>query len=203
MVRRTKAEAQETRQLILDAAERVFQEQGVARTSLQDVAAAAGVTRGAIYWHFKDKVELFSAMMDRVVLPCESAVNSERDAGGRSGRQALVGMALAPLELLVTNAQLRRVFHIAMHRTEYTQDMATISQRHVDSVAEFREELAAVVRLGQADGSLRATVDPAAAALGLFALIDGLMHHWTLTPEGFDLASVGRHAVEAYVAGLS
>jgi hypothetical protein len=48
---------------------------GVARTSLQQVAAEAGVTRGAIYWHFKDKAELFSAMMDRVLLPCEWAMD--------------------------------------------------------------------------------------------------------------------------------
>ena len=58
MVRRTKDEALETRNRILDAAERVFGESGVSRTSLEDVASAAGVTRGAIYWHFKDKSDL-------------------------------------------------------------------------------------------------------------------------------------------------
>src|SRR5574339_1110092 len=71
MVRRTKEEAQETRSRILDAAERVFHEKGVAHASLEDIAAAAEVTRGAIYWHFKDKAELFDAMMQRVVLPAE------------------------------------------------------------------------------------------------------------------------------------
>src|SRR6478609_9788806 len=76
MVRRTKQEAEETRGRILDAAEQVFHEKGVAHASLEDVAAAAQVTRGAIYWHFKDKAELFDAMMQRVDLPSEAMEES-------------------------------------------------------------------------------------------------------------------------------
>src|SRR6266852_6073029 len=72
MARRTKEEAQETRSRLLDAAERVFHEKGVAHASLEEIAAAAEVTRGAIYWHFKDKAELFDAMMQRVVLPVDA-----------------------------------------------------------------------------------------------------------------------------------
>src|SRR5574337_1789480 len=69
MARRTKEDALATRSALLDAAERVFLQQGVSRTSLADIAHAAGVTRGALYWHFKDKASLFNAMLDRVALP--------------------------------------------------------------------------------------------------------------------------------------
>src|SRR5690606_10590111 len=62
MARRTKAEAMETREQILDAAELVFHRKGVSCTSLNDIAAEAGVTRGAIYWHFKNKHDVFIAM---------------------------------------------------------------------------------------------------------------------------------------------
>jgi TetR/AcrR family acrAB operon transcriptional repressor len=55
MARATKEEALETRNRIIDAAEEVMFARGVAQTSLADVADAAGVTRGAIYWHFKNK----------------------------------------------------------------------------------------------------------------------------------------------------
>lgn len=71
MVRRTKEEALETRNRILDAAEHVFFEKGVSRSSLADIAQAAGVTRGAIYWHFENKGDLFTAMFDRVILPLD------------------------------------------------------------------------------------------------------------------------------------
>ena len=64
MVRRTKEEAQETRSAILEAAERAFYERGVARTTLADIATLAGVTRGAIYWHFSNKADVVQAMLD-------------------------------------------------------------------------------------------------------------------------------------------
>lgn len=60
-MRRTKEDAQHTREALLDAAELVFAQRGVSRTSLQEIAKAAGLTRGAVYWHFKDKAELFNA----------------------------------------------------------------------------------------------------------------------------------------------
>ncbi|RME96025.1 MAG: TetR family transcriptional regulator, partial [Alphaproteobacteria bacterium] len=58
MARKTREEAEKTRQHILDAAFTLFARQGFSRTTLQQIAAAAGVTRGAVYWHFKDKVDL-------------------------------------------------------------------------------------------------------------------------------------------------
>ena len=74
MARKTKEEALETRNLILDTAQKVFYSKGVAHTSLNDIARAAGVTRGAIYWHFQNKADLFNAMLERVILPIEEFV---------------------------------------------------------------------------------------------------------------------------------
>ena len=69
MVRKTKADAELTRQQIIDAARRVFAEKGVSRTTIDNIASAAGVTRGAVYWHFDNKEELFHAMREQVTLP--------------------------------------------------------------------------------------------------------------------------------------
>jgi TetR/AcrR family transcriptional regulator, acrAB operon repressor len=71
MVRRTKEEAQETRSQILEAAEKAFFERGVARTTLADIATLAGVTRGAIYWHFSNKADLLQAMLDTLHEPLD------------------------------------------------------------------------------------------------------------------------------------
>lgn len=58
-MRKTKEQAEQTRQKILNAARKMFFQNGVAKTSLEHIAKEAGVTRGAIYWHFKDKTALF------------------------------------------------------------------------------------------------------------------------------------------------
>ena len=138
MARRTKEDALATRHRILDAAEQVFESQGVARTSLQQIAAAAGVTRGAIYWHFKDKAELFSAMMDRVLLPCEWAMDDAEliEEEQTDPLSAVTALALAPLEQLSTDERLRRVFTIAMHFTEYADEMSPVLTR-CDEAAAF------------------------------------------------------------------
>lgn len=58
MPKRTHADALETRRTILQSALNMFSEKGYEKTSLSDIARDAGVTRGAIYWHFEDKGEL-------------------------------------------------------------------------------------------------------------------------------------------------
>ncbi|WP_022981064.1 TetR family transcriptional regulator [Ideonella sp. B508-1] len=204
MARRTKEDALATRHRILDAAEQVFESQGVARTSLQQVAATAGVTRGAIYWHFKDKAELFSAMMDRVLLPCEWAVDDaeliEEEADPLA---AVIALALAPLEQLSTDERLRRVFMIAMHFTEYTDEMSQVLTRCDESVGRYIAEIDRLLRQAMRRGLLPANLDSRAQATALFAMVDGLMHNWTRRPTAFALLPVARNGVQSFLRGLA
>src|SRR4030095_12404804 len=133
MARRTKEEAQATRERLLDAAELLFQSQGVSQTTLQQIAQAADATRGAIYWHFKDKADLFNAMMDRVTLPLEAA--AQKVAGGPEADPIddVERMRVEALKLMTTNPQVRRVFDVATHKVEYTHDMQSVQQRHLDA----------------------------------------------------------------------
>jgi len=109
MARRTKVDADATRQALLDAAERVFYERGVARASLAEIAQAAGATRGAIYWHFKDKVDLFNAMMDRVTLPLEVACGIDAPVSTEDPLGRVRGMVQQLLEVMVNDPHTRRV----------------------------------------------------------------------------------------------
>lgn len=202
MVRKTKAEALETRDRIVDAAEQLFAVRGVARTTLQDVAVAAGVTRGAIYWHFSDKAALFDAMMQRVCLPCEAAAQAARTHAPSDALTTLYLLLLAPLEALASNPHIQRVFHIAMHTTEYTDEMQPVLERRLHSVGEYQRQLTEVLEQGRATGQVRPEVSAPAAALGLFALVDGLMHNWTLNPSQFDVLRVGQQAVGCYLQGI-
>lgn len=196
MVRRTKTEAQATRASILDAAESLFQQRGVSRTSLQDIAQAAGVTRGAVYWHFKDKSDLFNAMMERVHAPLLAPDGP--DGRGRDPLQRLRQDLLHKLERVAGDAQVRRVFEIATQKVEYVDDLMAVRQRHQLAVREHRATLA---------GTLRAAGLPRAAAarhaLALHALVVGLLHVWLLEPGAFDLVASGRHALDTYLRGLA
>jgi len=128
MVRRTKEEAQATRNHILDTAEMVFQQHGVSRTTLQQIAAAAGVTRGAIYWHFRDKAELFNSMMERVTLPLEQSVKGIDDPSLDAPLTHVRTSFLAALRMTVNDPQARRVFEIATHKVEYVGELQAVPE---------------------------------------------------------------------------
>jgi TetR/AcrR family acrAB operon transcriptional repressor len=203
MARRTKEDALATRNLILDTAEGVFQRRGVSRTSLHEIAQEAGLTRGAIYWHFQNKAELFDAMMLRVTLPLESSL----DCGGSGGTRIPLdflrrGVAQA-LRQTVGDPQVRRVFEIASHKTEYVDELEVIRDRRIalreGCLGDLERLFAGAMELGQIGRRIPASV----AARGAHALIDGLLQNWLLDPTAYDLEAVGLAALDTYLAGLT
>ena len=203
MVRRTKEDAVATRNSLLDAAEQVFYDKGVSRASLGDIAQAAGATRGAIYWHFKDKADLFNAMMDRVTLPLECAYGFG-GVGVEDGAPLwrLRGAVRAVLRAVTTDERARRVFEIAMYRVEYVQELDAVRDRHVMACEGFRAKLREDVASAAKAQGLTLPMPADVAAMGLWALFDGLLQGWMLNRGGFDLLEVGRVTVDAYLKGL-
>ncbi|WP_168209657.1 TetR family transcriptional regulator [Chromobacterium paludis] len=65
MARKTKEDAQKTRDAILDGAEQVFLRKGIANATMADIADAAAVSRGAVYGHYENKMEVCQAMIGR------------------------------------------------------------------------------------------------------------------------------------------
>ena len=203
-MRKTKQDALATRSAILDAAERLFHERGVAVTSLQDIAQAAGVTRGAIYWHFKDKADLFDAMMQRVILPMEASADKLLAPGAEAPPLARLREHIAALFAYIAgNEQVRRVFDIAINRTEYVNDLAGAREQRDAGRRDYVQRLHETLAAAQRQGALAAGLPLAAATTGLFALVDGLIRSWTEDPQSFDLPAVGRLAVDRYLAGLA
>jgi TetR/AcrR family acrAB operon transcriptional repressor len=202
MARRTKEEAQETRSRILDAAESVFYDKGVAHASLEDIAAAADVTRGAIYWHFKDKAELFDAMMQRVVLPVEEML-ARADRGG--GANPLELLRRATIDVLVRTAKdprMQRVFEIAYHKCEYVGDAAGVRERHIASQNDCLKTIEAGFRACVECGELPRSVNPREAAIGSMSLVSGLIANWVLAPESFSLKKHAESLVDTFFRGL-
>lgn len=202
MVRRTKQDALATRHSLLDAAERVFQAKGVSNSSLGDIAAAAGTTRGAIYWHFQDKADLFNAMMQRVALPMEEALDAAAAPGRADPLPALRATLRGVLEKIVMDPQVRRVLEVATHKVEYLDDLWAIRRRHLDTRNDGVSKLKRILQASARHRGLRLPLPAEAAARGLHALIDGLIQNWLLDPSAFDLRACGCKTIDAYLGGL-
>lgn len=189
-----------TRSALLDAAECLFQEQGVSRTSLADIARAAGVTRGAVYWHFKDKADLFGAMLERVTLPLEADMGRLLASDGDL-LQAWCAHLRGALHQIVHDAQTQRVLRIAMQKVEHAHEMGPVVARHIDlyrvNVTQGRQILEHVA----ADRGQALPASALELARGLHALLHGLVYGWLLDP-GFDLEQTGCDAMAFFLRGV-
>lgn len=204
MVRRTKAAAEATRHNLLNAAELLFQAHGVSRTSLNDIATAAGTTRGAIYWHFKDKADLFNAMLERATLLLES---------GFPDQAIPIDQLAAPLEalregmrhvlhLIATDERVRRVFEVLTHQVEYNSEMAAVRERHLSMRKRYLALTEAIMAEDAERTGLCLPVPLSSASLGLHMAMDGLKSNWLLDPSAFELEAVGEHTMNTYLRGL-
>ena len=203
MARRTKQEAEETRSRLLDTAEHLFSRDGVSRTSLANIADAAGVTRGAIYWHFRNKADLFDAMMSRVTLPLEDMASRAADQTLDDPLAFVRNCAVNVLELTASDPQCQRVFEIMCHKCEYVDDMLALKSRHIESRKDCLGNIEQGIANAVARKQLPREVDPRRAAVGLSALIDGLINDWLLDPEYHSLKDDGGRIIDIYLAGLA
>lgn len=203
-MKRTRAEARATREGILDAAEQVFLERGVAGSSLAHIAHRAGVTRGAIYWHFKDKSDLFSAMLDRVRLPMSDLAEAYRRddayASDPLGRlQELCRHALAKLE---ESESYRNVYGILMNRCEFAGEMNPAFQRQLEIDAENLRNVEADFAEAQGLGQLAPQVQPRIATRALYSLMHGIYLGWLRAPDSFAIREDGAAMLVLFFEGL-
>ena len=184
----------------------MFAEKGVSRTSLNDIAQAAGASRGAIYWHFKNKADLFNAMLERITLPMEEALHhSGRQGDGDPGQDALSGLLGAILDALrkiASDERTQRVFEVATHKVEYVDELVAVKARQVQSHADVVCRMHHALQDARARRGLPPLESAVAVSHGLHALVSGLIQSWLLAPEAFDLVKTAEIAVAAYMAGL-
>src|SRR5664279_1826323 len=203
MARKTREEALETRERLLDAAQCVFKQRGVSRTSLAEVAAAAGVTRGAVYWHFKDKADLFGAMCDRATLPLDALFERAGATATTQPLATLRALCVGALLRLATDTRTQDVFEVIFHKTELVDELAGIATTHQKERCECLGQIEVIIGKCAALGELPRDIDAALAAQGLNALMVGLMHEWVLDPSAFDLSLAAPALVDTYLAGLA
>ncbi|MDR3300031.1 MAG: TetR family transcriptional regulator [Candidatus Accumulibacter sp.] len=203
MVRKTREEALVTRNAILDAAETVFQEHGVSRTSLAEVAVAAGVTRGAVYWHFTNKAALFDAMVQRVFGLMEAKLDElQHQRHFDDPVEMLRELTFYFLDRVQGDPSYYRILRICWHKCEYVGEMVKIRDQHFEHGRSFLGMGITAFEASRELGFLRPRVDPRTAAIGLMAVVDGLVANWTLDKSIFPLVDAGNEIIDNYLAGL-
>lgn len=202
MARKTKEHALETRSQLLEAAEKVFFEKGFSQTSLVDVANAANLTRGAIYWHFKNKVDLFEAMADRVRLPVENLTEACADPAETDPLSRLRDFSVQALKETVRNPRRRRVLTILFHKCELNGEARALEIRRQAACLDYVQQIQSCLQLAIDKGQLPKDLDTHAAATAKHALVVGLINNWLFLPGSFDLDSCAEAVIDSFFVML-
>lgn len=189
MVRKTKEDAELTRQRIIDAARQVFLVRGVSRSTLEHIATQADVTRGAVYWHFKNKTEIFHAIREQVFLPLidrmDDTLSVENMAKNTEDPLSQIEQSLCEtIRELNENIEMRQTYEIMMIKCEYVDEFATVLQQILNNCSNITEKIQLAYEHAQSQGLLAGSLSPRALAMDTHLFFSGLLHMWVKDFDG-------------------
>lgn len=202
MARRTKEAAEATRLEILDAAELRFLRDGVSRATLEQIAAHAGYTRGAVYWHFENKLEVLEAVLDRVVLPIFAKLETIDRIVDRP-LLAVREFFRDAFEEFERDPHSRNVLEIMRLRCECIEETRPIFLRHRRLNATANAHITRALQRARQLGQLRTDADPVAGARAIQYLVDGALHEWIFSPGAMTLRGDAMNALDVLLGGLA
>jgi len=177
MARKTKQETERTYHALLDAAAQLFIQQGVAKTTLSQIASQASMTRGAIYWHFDNKDAVIKALWQRNADRLERAFDDMLDQltqpnPARNFRDAIKRM----VKSVVGEPELGQIMRIVMHNVEFTDEQTELQRFLISKKEVFYTTMENAFLSLQRQGALRSELTPELLADGLMSYIHGLIH---------------------------
>lgn len=185
MVRKTKENAELTRQRLIEAAREVFLMRGVGRTTMEHIAVQAGVTRGAIYWHFSNKIDLFQAMREQVFLPLIDRMDDTLlIEGSEDALTCIENFLCGTIQALIDSIETRQVYEIMMIKCEYVDEFAIILQQVLSNCSRIVEKLKLVYERAKLQEQLHPSHDATQLAMDTHLFFIGLLHMWVKDTHG-------------------
>ncbi|MFC0245896.1 TetR family transcriptional regulator [Falsochrobactrum ovis] len=201
-MRRTRAEAAETREEILSCAERIFFEKGVAHTSLEEIATAAGVTRGAIYWHFQNKTDIFLELFDAIRLPHFNLADLDGADGQFKDPLIFLEQIVGDwLDKFVVDEQRQRLLTILV-RTNFSDGFEEVLAAKEAFEQEQMQVPLASMKKAESLGMLVSPWNAHSAATAFRWLMKGMVWEWLLSSCCFDLSSQGKQVLKTFLTTL-
>lgn len=200
MVRNTKENAELTRLKIIDAARQSFLTRGVSRTSMEQIAAEAGVTRGAIYWHFANKKEIFTAMREQVFVPLIDRMDENLQLENIDDPlEQLIQFLNGTIETLNESLETKQTFEILMIKCEYVDDLVEVLDQMLDNCAKITEKIEQLYTRAKEKGLLRTNQSPAKLAMDTHLFFIGLLHMWVKDTSGGRFRSQATELVKTHI----
>lgn len=169
--RRTRGSAEETEQLLIDAARQAFSEKGYVRTTVQDIIAGTGLSRGAFYRYFRSTDDIFLRMITRVV---DELIDSSRVHSGETLRERVHAGNRRYLEIFAKHRGVVRAMFEARYVNPQIEEI--IGRMRSAYLRRVRDHLVRQSRLGRCH-----PLDPDASAMALGMMVEGAAQSWAVT----------------------
>ena len=202
VARKTREEAQKTREAILDTAVSIFSEKGVSRTSLAEIANAAQVTRGAIYWHFDNKAEIFDALHNRLYQPVNEMILQDLEKDYGHPLQQIEALCVRFLEDLAENTKKQQALRLFLVKCDYSGELAAYAQQHAMRKRENFEMFSRYFEKGVEQGLLPEDADTHIMALSLSCYIKGIVLEYLDNPDDFQLGEMAPQLIHCFFGGV-
>jgi TetR/AcrR family acrAB operon transcriptional repressor len=200
-MRKTKEEAAVTRATLLRTALSVFSAKGYAAATLEDVAKAAKVTRGAIYWHFKSKADLYNTLVQEFSARGDIVVQQALSEGGTLV-EILRRIFIRICTLIEEDKEVRSVMELALFKTGLAPELQTGRKKQVQAGNALLAGIGQAMQQGIVQGVLRDDIDPTDMARAFIAFQNGAIQLWLLSPKSFSLKQSAGSFVEILISGL-
>lgn len=201
-MRRSKEDAQQTRKKIIEAAEEVFFHQGIARTTLEQIARVAGVTRGAIYWNFENKVDLINAVHAEIQMPAEEILKRILADDSCDALTRLEQHCVDSLLQLHTDEHIRRVYSILLLKCEHSEETRLLNERLRESKLETTQNLERFFTRLQHHGHINPAEEPRLLAVGLYSFMLGLYSDYLRYPDFYQMPDNAAKLVRRFFVSL-
>jgi TetR/AcrR family acrAB operon transcriptional repressor len=200
MVKKTKEDAEKTRESIIDAARTVFLQRGVSRSSLEQIASKAGVTRGAVYWHFQNKTELMLALRERVFLPLidqmEDTISLEENLDPLGSIEEFM---CSRFEHLESCQETRETYEIMMTKCEYVDEFANVLQQITSNCSIIEDKLTTCYEQAQAKDQVTTKMTARELAMDSNLFWIGLLHLWIKDANGLNAKQYAIDAIKNHI----
>ena len=197
-MRRTKEQADQTRRAILTAAEALFLDKGYEDVSLDEIAMVAGVTRGAVHWHFRNKQGLLFAIRDEIRLPMQELAEHLSADAGLAPLKALDGVVSSLFRRLQADPRQRRMLKVLLN-LDFAEDADDPNDGNLFQ-HRLRVSLQTVFEAVAREGKLPSPWTPHSAALAFQAVVSGLVSEWARGKTDFELVPDAEGIVHAILS---
>lgn len=136
MARKTKEDAEQTRLAILDSALQTFYEKGFSRTTFDEIARRINLTKGAVYWHFRNKADVIAALVVQKISEQKKHYSDVRPKTLEELRAACIHRA----SIIERDEDFRRFLFFVIYRMEWTAPILDNVWEQIGELCELEDK---------------------------------------------------------------